>query len=179
MLANNYRPKRRNRKGAGIDPGTGRNGEGLEDGRSDGTRPAIRVLAAVIHREGRWLVCRRPAHKRHGGLWEFPGGKLEPGESLVDAATRELDEELGVRVTRVGDLLFSRHDDGSPFVIEFVAVEIEGEPVAREHDELRWATLAELASLALAPSDRAFVLEMGRGRPGGFRGGFRGGGRRG
>ena len=124
----------------------------------------IRVLAAVIRRDGRWLVCRRPAHKRHGGLWEFPGGKLEPGESLLDAATRELDEELGVVVTRVGERLFSRHDEGSPFVIECVAVDIAGEPVAREHEELRWATLAELASLALAPSDAAFVAELTAGR---------------
>ena len=124
----------------------------------------IRVLAAVIRRDGRWLVCRRPAHKRHGGLWEFPGGKLEPGESLLDAATRELDEELAVGVTGVGEPLFSRHDEGSPFVIEFVAVDIAGEPVAREHEELRWATLAELASLALAPSDAAFVAELTAGR---------------
>ena len=50
-------------------------------------------MAAVIERDGKLLVCRRPGHKRHGGLWEFPGGKLEPGETIVDAARRELDEE--------------------------------------------------------------------------------------
>jgi 8-oxo-dGTP pyrophosphatase MutT (NUDIX family) len=57
------------------------------------------VLAAVIRRQDRYLVCRRPAHKRHGGLWEFPGGKLEPGETLLEAARRELREELGAEVS--------------------------------------------------------------------------------
>ena len=118
---------------------------------------AVRVLAAVIRRDGRWLVCRRPAHKRHGGLWEFPGGKLEPGESLLDAACRELAEELGVRATVVGDVRFVRRDPGSVFVIEFVDVEIDGEPVALEHDDVRWVDAAGLRTLDLAPTDRAFV----------------------
>ncbi len=52
--------------------------------------PPIRVIAAVIRRGPELLVCRRPAHKRHGGLWEFPGGKCEPGESDADTARREL-----------------------------------------------------------------------------------------
>src|SRR5690242_21147044 len=69
-----------------------------------------RVLAAVVLRYGRYLVCRRPAHKRHGGLWEFPGGKLEPGESLLDAANRELTEELNVSVVSVGEPIYSAHD---------------------------------------------------------------------
>jgi 8-oxo-dGTP pyrophosphatase MutT (NUDIX family) len=75
----------------------------------------VRVLAAVIRDADRYLVCLRPAHKRHGGLWEFPGGKLEPGETLFDAARRELKEELGVQVVAVEDLVFSTQDPGSPF----------------------------------------------------------------
>lgn len=118
----------------------------------------IPVLAAVIRRGDRWLVCQRPAHKRHGGLWEFPGGKLEHGETHVHAAHRELLEELGVAVTAVGALLHSVHDAGSPFRIDFVAVEIAGEPQALEHAALHWATLAELAALPLAPSDQVFAV---------------------
>lgn len=118
----------------------------------------IRVLAAVIVRDGRWLLCRRPAHKRHGGCWEFPGGKLEPGEDLAAAASRELREELGVRVTSVGDTLFSRLDDGSPFIIEFTRVGISGEPQPLEHSDLRWCDAAEAATMPLAPADAAFVL---------------------
>jgi len=121
----------------------------------------IRVLAAVIRRGGEYLVCLRPRHKRHGGLWEFPGGKLEAGETLQDAARRELEEELGVEVTGcAAGPIFSMHDAGSPFVIEFVPVEIAGEPQALEHEELRWATPPLLRTLDLAPSDAAFVAEI-------------------
>ena len=103
------------------------------------------------------LVCERPAHKRHGGLWEFPGGKVEPGESDFEAVERELAEELGVRVREVGPVLFSINDPGSHFVIEFLPVEIEGEPRCLEHTALAWVTQDELLSLALAPSDLQFA----------------------
>ena len=119
--------------------------------------PFIRVLAAIISRADRYLLCQRPRHKRHGGLWEFPGGKLEAGESLVDAARRELEEELALQTNAAGDVVFSVHDAGSPFVIEFVPVEASGEPQALEHDALAWLTLIQAAEYDLAPSDRRFV----------------------
>jgi len=117
----------------------------------------VRVVAAVVADGERLLVCRRPAHKRHGGLWEFPGGKCEPGESDAEAAARELREELGVEVTGVGGELFASRDEGSPFVVAFVPVAIAGEPACHEHTALAWATPDELAALPLAPSDRRFV----------------------
>ena len=122
--------------------------------------PVVRVLAAVIQRQGRYLVCLRPRHKRHGGLWEFPGGKLESGETLQQAAARELKEELGTEPMGYGRLLFSHREAGSPFHIEFLLVEIAGEPKALEHEQLRWATVEELEILPLAPSDRAFAQKM-------------------
>lgn len=118
------------------------------------------MLAAVVQRDGRYLVCRRPAHKRHGGLWEFPGGKLHPGETLADALRRELREELGVEGTPRGEPLLEVADPGSEFVIVFVPAEVAGEPVCLEHSELRWADVSELGELALAPSDRRFVGEV-------------------
>jgi mutator protein MutT len=116
-----------------------------------------RVVAAVVRRGEQLLVCQRPAHKRHGGLWEFPGGKCEPGESDADATARELHEELGVRTRAVGAPLFTAHDDGSPFEIVFLPVEIDGEPVAHEHEALYWGAPETLLTLPLAPSDRRFV----------------------
>jgi 8-oxo-dGTP diphosphatase len=124
----------------------------------DGT--LIRVLAAVIRRGDRYLVCRRPAHKRHGGCWEFPGGKLEPGETLLEAARRELKEELRIEVLSAGEPLYRRQDADSPFLIEFVEVQIRGVPRALEHDEIRWLNAQELRSLNLAPSDQAFSLSL-------------------
>lgn len=119
--------------------------------------PVVRVLAAVIQRQGRYLLCLRPPQKRHGGLWEFPGGKLEAGESLAQAACRELKEELGAEVTECGPPLFSHREAGSLYQIEFLPVEITGELRAMEHDEVRWVSVEELKGLRLAPSDRAFA----------------------
>jgi len=125
--------------------------------------PKTRVIAAVIQRDGRYLVAQRPIEKRHGGLWEFPGGKFEPGETVLDAAARELAEELDVQVSSVGDLLFAIDDPGSHFVIEFHPTTIAGEPACIEHTGLLWGTVEELLPLALAPSDRRFVLHLAGG----------------
>lgn len=120
-----------------------------------------RVVAAVVRRSDRLLVCQRPAHKRHGGLWEFPGGKCEHGESDHQAITRELAEELDVQVTAVGDALFSASDPDSPFLIVFVPVEILGEPVCIEHAAIAWVSPQDLATYALAPNDARFVNFLG------------------
>lgn len=117
----------------------------------------ISVLAAVVKRGNRYLVCQRPFNKRHGGLWEFPGGKLEKGETLLQAAQRELREELGVAVVEIHEPLLSIADPGSEFVIVFTPVAIEGEPRCLEHVAVLWATSTELYAMRLAPSDRAFV----------------------
>ena len=120
----------------------------------------ISVVAAVIRRDGRYLVGRRPPNKRHGGLWEFPGGKVDAGESMLDAIRRELIEELAVSTSHIGRTLFSSRDGDTPFVIHFVEVEIEGKPVPREHTEVAWVTPSELGALSLAPADAAFVGEL-------------------
>lgn len=120
----------------------------------------IRVVAAVVERDGRLLLCRRPEGKRHAGLWEFPGGKLLPGESIAEAARRELAEELAVEVLSVGGLLLELPDPGSPFVVEFYRVEIAGEPVPLEHDGLAWVRPEDLEGLDLAPSDRALAMHL-------------------
>ena len=118
---------------------------------------SIRVIAAVVARGDQLLVCQRPAHKRHGSLWEFPGGKCEPGETDRDAICRELREELGLDVLAVGPEEFAIDDPGSLFRIAFLPVSTTGEPICHEHSALRWGSLDELSRLPLAPSDRRFV----------------------
>ncbi len=100
---------------------------------SQETSEKTRVLAAVVERDGRLLLARRPSGKRHAGLWEFPGGKFLPGETPLEAAQRELSEELGVEVVSLGALLGAVPDPGSPFVIELYAVDIAA-------SRLRWST---------------------------------------
>ena len=120
----------------------------------------IWVVAAVISRGDRLLLGRRPDDKRHGGLWEFPGGKLEPGESWQEAAARELAEELGLRLDSMGAVQFESRDPGSPYRIRFLQVEVSGRVEAREHSAVGWFTPVELTQMPLAPSDAAFVQTL-------------------
>ena len=115
------------------------------------------VVAAVVVRDGRYLLGRRPEEKRHGGLWEFPGGKLDEGEDAADAARRELAEELSLQVVSVGSALHSLRDSASPFVIHFHPVVVKGEPQALEHSEVGWYGVDEMAGMVLAPADAGFV----------------------
>ena len=127
----------------------------------------IPVVAAVIRREGRYLVCRRPSHKRHGGMWEFPGGKVHAGETLGEAVARELDEELSLRAETVAPApVFEARDPGSPFLILFLETVAGGEPVSHEHEAVGWMSPEELTVLPLAPSDERFVREVLRGTVG-------------
>jgi len=127
--------------------------------RGDSGDPVL-VLAAVIERDGRYLVGRRPESKRHAGLWEFPGGKVRPGESPRAGLARELREELGIDLLSLGRVLFERRDPGSPFLIRFAAVVAKGEPRTLEHTDLAWQGPDALVRLALAPTDAAFVREV-------------------
>jgi 8-oxo-dGTP diphosphatase len=119
--------------------------------------PGVRVVAAVTMRHNTWLLCQRPRSKWHGGLWEFPGGKVEAGENDREAVTRELREELGVEVLSVGPELFVENDRSSGCVIAFRNVDFKGEPTAKEQQRFLWATRDAIMGLPLAPVDRMFV----------------------
>lgn len=123
------------------------------------------MVAAVIQRDGKLLVCQRPAHKRHGMLWEFPGGKLEQNESLLQAAQRELFEELSLHVTAAGALLFTIKDEASGFDINFLEVDTDGSPHLHEHVAMQWCSPADLLKLNLAPSDKSFAEFLTQAKP--------------
>ncbi|MBW2733795.1 MAG: NUDIX domain-containing protein [Deltaproteobacteria bacterium] len=118
------------------------------------------VVAAVVRRGARYLLCQRALGTRHGGLWEFPGGKLEAGEDHLMAARRELREELDLKVTSGGELLHSEVDPASSFIIDFVAIDVEGEPHCHEHMAYDWVEVQEIARLELAPADERFAQRL-------------------
>lgn len=113
------------------------------------------VAAAVIERDGTFLLARRREGGPRGGLWEFPGGKVEPGESEADALRRELREELGVRVSVDRPVGESRWDyaDVSIDLRSFACTIVDGSPTAIEHAELRWVTATEMLGLRLCEAD--------------------------
>lgn len=117
----------------------------------------MRVVAAVIEREGEVLLCRRPREKRHGGRWEFPGGKILQNESILSAARREILEELGLKVLGVRGQSVPMDDPASDYTIEFVATVTQGDPEPMEHEEIAWVRLDEVTDYDLAPADRTFA----------------------
>lgn len=92
------------------------------------------------------MLAKRPAHKRHGRLWGFPGGKLAFHENHLAAAKRELGEELGLKVESVGRVLFKRQNPGSEFLIQFIEIAAIGEPEALEHEAVAWVSVRRIDS---------------------------------
>lgn len=116
----------------------------------------MRVVAAAIVRDGRVLTARRSKPAALVGGWEFPGGKVEPGESDEDALTRECAEELGVRIV-VGAHLGTASDRRIDLVL-YAATLLGVEPVAgSDHDELTWSRPDQLDAVAWLPIDRELV----------------------
>ena len=114
------------------------------------------VAAALIAPDGRILLQRRRVDRQHGGLWEFPGGKLEAGETALHGLIRELDEELGVPLA-AGDLVWlaRAQDPAASLVINlYTCCRWHGEPQCLDAAEIGWFTLEELAALAMPPLDR-------------------------
>ena len=121
----------------------------------------IRVVGAVAVREDRVFMARRPPGGRHGGLWEFPGGKVEPGESDAEALIRELREELQV-ASVVGGLVAVGSDE--KVELHCYAVRFEGRPTPSVPQETGWFALKALEQLDLPPADRpvvAYLLQQG------------------
>jgi 8-oxo-dGTP diphosphatase len=116
----------------------------------------IRVVAAVIQRDGKILACRRAPHKSLAGLWEFPGGKVEPGETDEVALAREIREELGIEIT-VGELIAESVAPAGEVVIHLNAywaqTNVVGEVSSTDHDRLSWLVPSEILSLQIAPAD--------------------------
>ena len=125
------------------------------------------VVAAVIRdNEGRVLLGRRPMNKHMGGLWEFPGGKIDDGESPEEALVRELLEELGLTIAVDQPLTFAVHEEpGLEILLLFFAARIlSGEPAPNEGQEIRWVPVNDLPSYPTPPADARLVELLTNGR---------------
>ena len=123
----------------------------------------IEVAAAVIERDGRYLITRRLEGTHLAGLWEFPGGKILPGERPADALRRELREEIGVEAA-VGELIetvYWRYPEKTVRIL-FFRCETKGEPCPQERQEMLWVEAGELPAYPFPPADLRLVERLAR-----------------
>ena len=119
------------------------------------------VVAALIWDQGKFMICQRPAHKARGLLWEFVGGKTEPGETMEDALIRECQEELDITVA-VGDIftqVIHEYPDIHIRLTLFNCTIVEGPPKLLEHHDLKWITPAQISQFDFCPADED-ILKM-------------------
>jgi 8-oxo-dGTP diphosphatase len=130
--------------------------------------PAVRfVAAALIVRDGQVLIGQRRAEQPMGSLWEFPGGKIEPGESPQEALARELVEELGIRAEVGPAVTRIRHNyrRGGAVDLQFFAVrEFSGEIDNQIYQQVRWVKLEDLTAYKFLAADRGLIRDLAAGK---------------
>ncbi|MBO5715757.1 MAG: (deoxy)nucleoside triphosphate pyrophosphohydrolase [Clostridia bacterium] len=113
------------------------------------------VVAALVWRDDKFMICQRPVHKARGLLWEFVGGKVEPGETKEQALIRECREELAVTIL-VGDVFMDvthEYPDLRVHLTLFNATITDGEPQKLEHNDIKWITPSEIPNYEFCPAD--------------------------
>ena len=127
-------------------------------------RLVVVAAVALIDPDGRVLIAERPAGKAMAGLWEFPGGKVEPGETPEMALIRELEEELGIDTwaSCLAPLSFVSHayDDFHLLMPLYACRRWQGTPVAREHTALKWVAVRNLAAYPMPPADKPLLAVL-------------------
>ena len=122
------------------------------------------VACALVDRDHRVLVAKRPPGSSMAGLWEFPGGKLEPGESPETALIRELDEELGIKTESacLAPLTFASHhyEDFHLLMPLYVCRKWQGQPRAIEHEEIKWVRPQQLHTYPMPEADRPLIAHL-------------------
>ena len=120
------------------------------------------VVAALIWRGDKFMICQRPAHKARGFLWEFVGGKVEPGETKEQALIRECQEELAVTLS-VGDVFMDvvhEYPDLTVHLTLFNATIAEGEPQKLEHNDIQWIKPSEISNYEFCPADEEILAKI-------------------
>lgn len=120
------------------------------------------VVAALIWRGDRFMICQRPAHKTRGLLWEFVGGKVEPGETKEQALIRECQEEIAVTlsVENVFMEVLHKYPDMTVHLTLFNATIAQGEPVMIEHNDIKWITPSEIPQYDFCPADEEILAKI-------------------
>ena len=130
----------------------------------NGKKLVLVVACALVDPDGRVLIAQRPQGKTLAGLWEFPGGKVEPGEQPETALIRELKEELGIDVTEacLAPLTFASHayEDFHLLMPVFVCRRWTGEVAKREHDDVRWIRPNRLREFPMPPADEPLIAHL-------------------
>ena len=122
----------------------------------------IEVVAALIWDNDKFMICQRPAHKARGLLWEFVGGKVEPGETEEQALIRECKEELNILLS-VGDVFMDvihEYPDLTVHLTLFNATIFEGEPQRLEHNDIQWILPSEILNYEFCPADEAILSKI-------------------
>ena len=120
------------------------------------------VVAALIWNGDKFLICQRPVHKARGLLWEFVGGKVEPGETKKQALVRECQEELAITLS-VGDVFMEvdhQYPDLNVHLTLFNAVIHEGTLQMLEHNDIRWITPGEIPQYDFCPADEEILKRL-------------------
>ena len=124
----------------------------------------VEVVAALIWKGEKFMICQRPEHKARGLLWEFVGGKVEQGETKEDALIRECKEELNVLLS-VGDVFMDvvhEYPDLTVHLTLFNATIVDGEPQKIEHNDIQWITPSEIQNYEFCPADEEILKEITR-----------------
>ncbi len=122
-----------------------------------------RVAVAILRRAGTVLVCQRKKGARYELKWEFPGGKLEPNETIIQSLKRELREELSIQLNGISriELQTADYSDGGIFEVAYCSIsEFSGEPVNNVFQDIRWVNLEELRRLDILEGNKEFVKRM-------------------
>ena len=120
------------------------------------------VVAALIWRGDKFMICQRPGHKARGLLWEFVGGKVEPGETKEQALIRECREELTIELC-VGDVFMDvvhEYPDLTVHLTLFNATIAAGEPQKLEHNDIKWITSSEISNYEFCPADKEILKNI-------------------
>ena len=125
-------------------------------------RNMTEVVAALIWDEEKFMICQRPANKARALLWEFVGGKVEPGETKEQALIRECQEELNITLS-VGDVFMyvvHEYPDLTVHLTLFNATILEGIPQKLEHNDIRWITSSEIPNYEFCPADEEILNKI-------------------